>query len=351
MVFSINTVKSASKRSFPINEANAGEDSISFFFESLRLISENNRNTYQLFESFHKTDNNQILQEKILSFSDLLRVSIKRVDYKKIFSKIIAGFIHLLETLWNHLHAFLLNLFGEDRVIKLNKEKLNKINISIDFKDTRCIYSNLGYSTSYTSFKSELEKELSSLILDLTKIGSLSSYNKMKYMEEIEELKEKTYMREEDIDLLRGNILGQNTPIQKENFAKALYKYFRNNGYKVSPGRISPEEMRNIYIEYSESKSNIKVIADDKNKLIKESKNIQTQIMGIKLESYISDTIPQEASSLFIIVLENKCRKVKLICDLYSEVFGAKLDAVKELYIQNKRILFTACKELTKEGL
>lgn len=351
MVFSANTLKISNKKSFPVKEENNIDINISLFFESLKLLKENDRNDYILFKSFTESDNNQIIQEKILTFSDLLKATIKRIDPKNIIRKILNGFMKLLDTLWRNFHAALLNLFGEDRVISVYKNKLNSIDIDIEFKEDRYIYTNLGYSTSYTSFKSELEKEISSLILDLSKIGSINTFNKMNYIRELEEIRNKNIINDEDIDMIRGNSLGYKYGINKDKFASELFNYFRNNGYKVSSGTIKSDEIRNIYNEYMNNKSNLKEVSRDKNELQKASNDIQKQIMNIELETYIQDTIPQEASTIFISILENKCKKVKILCEIYTMILSAKMDAVKDSYIQYRNILFTACKELARRGI
>ena len=345
MVFSTETIKYATNKSIFNNKQNIGDiDNKSFFIESLDLISQEQRVFKSLLnESFSR----EIIYEGVAS--DLLKSAIKRIDPKKIITNIFQGFLKLLETLWNKFHAFMLDYMGKNNVLKRYRNKLETINVSVYFPENRYMYTNLGTSTSYTTFKNELEKEYSSLVLNISKFRDFKTYENL--FIEIENMKNQIDFSDEYFDSIRGNVVASSTPVKKEEFTNSLYEYFRNNGIAISEGYILPEEIRlacNQYFDYSKT---IKQIQKDKSDLSNTAKDLQKKILSINLEEYIKDNIPSDAHAMFISVLKDKARRLNDICNIYLHVFSIKLDAVKESYSQYTKMLMTACKQIVKEGL
>lgn len=348
MVFSTNTILASRNRSFPIKETKDTDiENKSFFFESLQLISEDARNTYRLFQSFHL---NEVITESENNSSLSLKSILKRIDFKKILINLLNSFMNLLEKLWNNFHALLLNLFGQDKVINRYKDKIKSIDFAINYSEDRYIYTNLGGYTTLASYKSTLENELGTLQRELTEVGSLNQSNKEVYVKGLNTVKQNMIVTDQFFDSLRGNILNSRSSIKEEEFANALFKYFRNNGNKVSSGNIGADEIKSIYNEYFNNRSDIQSVINDKNDLIKTSKKIQSQIKSLDIEKYINDNIGSEASSTFVSILELEAKKVQNECNIFLQVFGAKLDALKESYIQYRRILYTAAQEIVRKG-
>ena len=68
------------------------------------------------------------------------------------------------------------------------------------------------------------------------------------------------------------------------------------------------------------------------------------------LEDYVKDSLPQEAQTVFLQLLKNKCIRVGSDCDIYSKFFTAKLDAIKESFKQDTKVLNEVCKEIVRNG-
>lgn len=339
MVFSIDSIKNKPNRSLSVTpETFIDFENKSFFIETLHYLSEESQTFDYCFES--------IINEG--AGKNIIKLLFTRIDYKKLIKKIIDSFVSLLEKLWNNFYAFLMNLFSKNDIIKHNKTALENIKETIYFSESRFIYTNLGLNTSYTSFKNELEKEFTDLLLDMSTFTQYTTYEQ--FFLKIEDIRSKIDMSENYYDILRGKIVGSTNTISKEDFASSLFKYFRHNGIEIGEGNITSSEIRSCVEQYFDYKKSIKQIQKDKKDLIDTSKKLQNDILSINLDKYTSIDIPVEAQKVLVKVLENKSRRIQETCKIYLQVFSAKLDAIKDSYIQNQKILFEVCKSLAKEG-
>lgn len=343
MIFSTQILKSNNNSLFVKENKSIYEDK-SLFVETLGyILNEGKQMDSLIAESYSQ----QIMYEGIAS--DILKSAIKKIDPIKILFKLLQSFIDLLNKIWKNFHTFMLDFANKNQVIKRYKTKLMNIENKVYFPEERYIYTNLGTTTSYTTFKNDLGKEYSSLILDLSKFRDYKTYESLVLA--IEKIKQELDLSDTYFDKVRGEIVGTQNSIAKENFATELYKFFRNDGSPVSASNISPNEIKRITTEYIDFSKILRSIQKDKSDMEDEAKRLQKDIMSIKLENFVKDSIPEEVQRMFIRVLEDKAKRIKLTCDIYLQVFSAKLDAAKESYNQNNKILITACKTIIKEEL
>lgn len=343
MVFSLDTIKESKQRSFPIKSNIDINMDKSFFFETLNMILEESK-TFQ--SCFLETYSSNIVSEGF--GSDLLKSMVGKIDIRKILINILNSFMDLLEKLANDFCALLLSLFNKDKVIKHYKKDIEKIDFSVYYQEDRYNYTNLGLNTSYTSLKNELEKEFSSLILNLSKLSKIRDNEEL--FREIENIKNEIDMTEDYYDDMRGYIIGSRNPVTKSEFAGELFKYFRFGGYTVCAGNISANKIKEICSDYFNYNKAIKTVHKDKSDMKSYARKLQHDIESVKLEDYVKENFPEEAQKMFIGILQNKTIRVKNTCDLFLQLFSAKLDAIKESYITNRKILFEVCKAIVKEG-
>lgn len=350
MIFSTATLLSSKEKSFPLKEqiSFGNIENYSFFFESLNMISEDQRIIQSIISG--SNNNQEICNEGILTVGFLSLLSaIKKIDFKKIISTIIKKFLGLLEKLWNSFNARLLDFMGDDNVIKKYQSKIMNLNDTVEFDEERFIFTNLGISTSYASFKNELEKEYTTLILDLSKFANFSTYEGL--FKEIQSMKERIDLSENYFDELRGRIVGSYNPVSANEFAAELFNYFRNHGNKIPAGNISSQEIKSICNSYFNYSTDMKKLKKDKSDLKEAANKIEKDILNVKLENYAKPNIPEDAQKMFVTILQDKVSRLNLICSLYTQVFSAKLDAQKDSYVQYKKILMTTSKKIVQEGL
>lgn len=310
----------------------------SFFYEALSMMLEENKNiNYMLLNS-----------SNVITEDGIFKSILSRFDLNGILKKILNGFMSIIDKLWNQIHAFLLNFLNADSVIKHNKKKLETINSKVYYSKERYMFTNLGNNTTYTTFKTELESVYGELIDDLIVLRSANNTEKL--YSYIEELHDKVQCADEEMDYRRGKILATQSNIKKEEYASALFNYFRHDGIALAEGDISVEEIHKTVHDFFESKDLIKGAKKDKESMITESKKLQNKINSIKLNEY-SEYGNEKIQEYFITILKFRASMIQNVCEAYIQLFSAKIDAVKDYSKQSRDILLTACKAMIKEDL
>lgn len=332
MVFSTQTIIESSNRSFNKKEIKYQVNPESFFVESLDYILNENKE----FNSLMITETKSTLIN---------------IDFKKIIKWILDKFMELLDKIWKQFKVVLVDFATDNSVIKKYKKQLETTENDIDFSETRYIYTNLGLNTSYSSLKIELEKEKSNLILALSNFDG-STYKSSTLYENLINMKEELSSDNNYLDIIRGKVVGSNESISKEEFAMKLFNYFRNDGIEISSGTILAKEIRKTCSDYFDYSKNIKLVEKDKSDMKSYSNKLKSDISSIKIDKILNyeGNLSNEISKVFNEILVIKSQRVKSICDLFLQLFGAKLDAIKDSQTQNTKILLKACKQIIKEG-
>ena len=281
--------------------------------------------------------------------SNKVKKKIKALDPVDIISKIIDAFIKILLRIWREFEAICMNLISKATNINKYKEKLLNINIPIYYSEMHYNYSNTGRDTSATSFRNEMD----SIFNDLTRV--LDEFSKLKpnynIGNEINKLKLESDIDDVFFDNMRGKILGSENLISAEDYGKALNNYFRSGGILIDDPEITSEEIRKRAQSWVDFKSTYRSIKKDKIDMENCAKNIQKKINNMSSEDYIDNNIPQKDISTFTYITFNYSRKIKEICNIFVMYFTAKMDAAKEEYSSNNKILFKAAQEIVRKGM
>lgn len=341
MIFNTNTIlesRNYSRKS--IVEENNIEDT-SYFFETLNILLDEQKQNNALILSL----NNNIINE---SSGSLFKDLIKKINFKEIIKKIFTGFINLINKIFSQFKVFMLNLFGKDKVIKHYKSQIERFDSNVYFPETRYIYTYLDNSTQLTTFKNDLEKELSTLILSLSGFKNYRSYEEL--YSKLDQMKYEAETTTTYFDHIRSLTLGKDDYISNEEFGKELHAYFRNKGIMIEASYIGPSEIHDSCSRYFNYKNTLKLAEKDQKDLKTTAERIKNDINKFKLEDYVKDSLPQEAQTVFLQLLKNKCIRVGSDCDIYSKFFTAKLDAIKESFKQDTKVLNEVCKEIVRNG-
>lgn len=326
MIFSTKTILESQNKT--IQETNITlQNDKSLFFESLDLI----------------------LQESI-SFNTILSVGKKilsTVNFSDMIKRILKWFANSLESLWKSFISILIGFERPSILINRYKNKLENIDISIPYNKSYVEYSNLGINTSYTSYKVNIENILNSMYRDLDSVRKCRSYNDL--YNELNSIKNdrtnNNYVNE-----IRSEVLGTYDTVSKSEFASKLYSFFRKSTIEVTD--ISPEIVRLTLQNYLQYKSNLNMVEKDKKDLKNASSKIESELSSLNINEYINDSINinNDIEREFNSIINSAISQTKDICEIYLQVFSAKLDAFKESRMQDTRILVIACQEIEKRG-
>ena len=249
----------------------------SFFVESLNIISEDNN-------SFIAKSHHEYLDKNIFKSKEII---INTLDQ----------FIFSINNLYQSFIEFMQN----------------------NSKNNICYNTSLGICTGYTSLKNELNKEFCTLIDDLSKFDGFKSYDGL--YGSIQKIKNDIDFSQKDFYSIRGKCLGCDEPVDDGNFV-AVLSSFVTNGIKESSCDISYNRV-------------LEILKKECNDMIETAKDIKDKFVKLDLYSFYKDNIPTEAKDVFSDMLINKSIRIKKLCNLYTMILGAKIDAYKQLFLQD----------------
>ena len=354
MVFSIETIK-GSKNLTLNNKENKdviNYEDTSWFNLSLEMVLEESVE----FDKLICVDEG--IGDMILGAAgEALKRALKVLNPYDILAKVFDWFISSIATLGRHFESFLLNFLNDDIELSAFKKRLEQYRKPIYYDKPYFEYRNLDISTSYTTYETEIEREYDNLIKDLSNIKYLKS--NMEIADYINNMSMMNQYEESDMEVMRGRVLGLNKPVTKENYADELFLFFRTTASPIEPKfnwgnktNISGERVHEAFRSYYRSGDQKTQIRRDIIKMKTEATKEKAKCKSVKPSDFLSDNQSMDSSVVRIYnnIVSNKCKKIQAICDMYVTLFGAKLDALKEYNITNKKILLVACQQIVKEG-
>lgn len=354
MVFSIDTIKESKTRSLPNIETEVvNYEDVNWFNMSLQMVLEESVEFNNMIFSTEGGIGDLIYGAAANAVKNIM----KAINPYDILAKVFDWFVNSLARLGRYFEAFLLNFLNDDIELKAYKKKLEQYRGSVKLNSSYYEYRNLDISTSYTTYEAEIEREYDNLIKDLEELRYMKSSNDV--AEYINNMSQLNQYEEADIDAMRGRVLGLNHPVTKENYPDALFSFFRTTETPIDPNlgffskdNISGLRVHEAYKAYYQSGTQKAQIRRD---IIKMKTGAMKEKAKVRLVNP-SDFLSQQASMnsqvvrIYNNIVTNKCKKIQAVCDIYVMLFGAKIDALKEYNITNKKILLEACKKIVREG-
>ena len=312
----------------------SSEDDKSLYEEALELLIQENTNY-------------NILLEK--SFGQRLVDQLKKLSPSAIVATIVEKFIDLLRAIWNQFEALCIGILGKSGAIKRYKSSIMKLSKPLYYAAPHYDYTNIREDRSRTDFNTEMNSTYEDFIDALDCLRSLNTYGEMQ--SKIEEFNSRFDDGISYFDSLRGKILGRET-CRQEDFAKELYKYFRDGQSSPMEEEYISADRIKVMLTNIETIKNTKAIAKDKADIEKQANKFKAKFKATKIEDYVSNTDkPSEVVELYKTCINNNINRVKEVCNTYLQYFAAKLDAAKEEYSNDLRILYAAAQEAVRKGL
>lgn len=321
------------------------------FNESLDFIMSitNEMNTYRkdLHKSILEADGNQyIIQESFDGFIGKIK-------------KIIDKFLDFIKKIFKKFSLMLHKIVKSDKYIVKHKEDVKKFSGEFDIK---------GYK--YTNLDND----------DFPQINAyqqFSSFNKYKSSEEIktaDDLINATSnllsSAKSDIDdwysSFRGTVLGSDGSYSETEFKEELFKKFRNqedSADTITIDSVGVIDSLDRFLNYDKTINRIKKLQSN---LEKEYKNIKSEAKNMTSSfdqnDYIKDIFNNvtayagagtedkgKIDANVQLIMDLIVDRISKMCTIHSMAFTSKIEAVKQCYIQDKKILYRALKAVIKE--
>ena len=349
MIYGVNAILESQKK-LQENSVHHHEEFISentsFFLEVLdELVKENFSFNKMMYEN-----NDEVIEEGIGSaIAKAIWNKLKSVDIKKLLFKVFEMFGQLLQKIWNHFKAFMVQFNSKSYNFKKYDKQLKNFDKDLIYADTIHTYTDLGAYRGYISFKSAVEEAYNSLLRDTEQILTTKDISKLAQI--LNNIKQENNNLVVDVDTIRGRALMVGDPIPQEQFANYLYNKFRGfNPQGYEPGTIPADQVRSRY-EFINSSSKLEQeVSNDKDTLLRESKSIGNKIKSWRLEDHFKGEIDEQTASEFMRVASYYIQYNKSICEIFVQILAAKMDAIKEAKIEAVNICTAAVREIVRSG-
>lgn len=239
------------------------------------------------------------------------------------FSQIINRFIKFIKNLIDKFINKMRSLGNRDSFILNNIENLKEFDKEFKIE---------GYNYSITTEVPAIDTLMyTSEFIDI--LDSVDYKLKDEYYNHLEKLNKGL------LDINRGFIIGKRKGITKPDFGNELFKVYRSDKDSASSIKIDSKAVGNSLDRYLNFRS-LDIVKSQRDNIIKNYQQLEKVIYkGVS-------TIDNEYGEL---LLKNKLHELEEIMIDHTAAFGAKLDAIKELYSQDRTILYNAVKKIDEK--
>lgn len=323
----------------------------SLFLESLVLLADEDRlflENFNMIESVNEGIITDYIGKKITdkvsgSFDKLKR----NFTIENILKFIVESIIKIINRLWKEFNIICMNIVSKGSQIKRFKKEISLLGEDIYIPFPFYTYSNIRNSNSRVDIEHSLNEEFNKVK------DSLDSITKMNSVEATNAINKMTlddYDIEFCCDSLRRDLLGTNKNVSNETFATELFRYFRNNETEpYSDVYIMADKYHKILNDYLDGSKTIKGCQRDKEKLESATNKLIKQYDSLNMKNFYN-TYSDNKLDAADAVLKGYIKKIKAISNIYVLYFSSRLDAAKEEFNTNAKILFEVCKYIVREG-
>lgn len=310
----------------------------SLFVESLNILRESNRFFNNLLKKAHT---NLLLAES----SEKNKVYLTEFSFKEIIDNIIEFFVDAIKSLWAKFKNLFRKITYSDSTIDKYADKIRNMKGEFTVSFPRYIYTCFDEDIPSVNLKYTFYEDYTILEQRINEIAELKTKTERSEKMRSLEADVKADVSPAYYDTLRQKTIGRNYMISSNDYASELFNVFRDGGDQAT-SKINNTEVTNILNRYTNNKVLERQIEKAKNETIGAANDVKKKIQSISLQNINRHYTPYDVEEevLFNRVLQAKSGQVNEVCNIYVMAFAAKLDAIKESAIQDKKVLFEAIK-------
>lgn len=280
-------------------------------------------------------------------------------DFLSKVKEIIAKFIKFLKSLLERFSIMLHKMVGSDKYLKKNSDKLLAFDVVDNFEID-------GYEFTITG-NIPAVNALASFTEDFLKINFDTKQGDTTFKQAIQNQYDKfTSEIENKYDKFRAEVIAQDGYITQENYGEELFAVYRDGRtttatIEINSAKVS--ESNNRFKNYADLEKANKKIQQQLEKDYKEiEKKVSSMVKGIKdkdsklltvnvdsdYASVDKFKISNDEMNTLDMFIKAKANQILEMSNIHSMAFSYKLDAIKDCYTQDKKILYTALKQIAK---
>ena len=321
----------------------------SYMSEALDFVSECNSIMDTATKAFYKA----LLEADT---NDMVAITESFADFKDSVANIITKFLKFIKSLFDRFITMLTGLVKAEGHLKKNKALLSKFSSEHEFKVNGYTYTFRPGIPSLTPVD-----ELAGVV------GTLFTLN-----HKVEDISREYQLQTDNLetyyDKKRAAIVGKGADavVYESDFSDELFRTFRDGDNGRSEIIITKAKVDESYIRFDNYETTRKQVVKDKQAIENRYKELKQQIekLGTRGTSgndvtltYTDPTTAGATQTVLtgkdtVVAMELLFKlhadKVQKLSDMHALAFAAKLDALKECFIQDKAILYKALSRVQK---
>lgn len=333
------------------NMNNFKEKKHSFFIETLQFLTEMNADFYEAKRNFYVS---------VLESSNSTDITVVHESFGDFFDsvrKIIDKFLAFIKSLFDRFVTLLNKMIGRDKHIINNKEKLKNFSKVHEFTITGFAYS-FNDAIPVIEAKAAFSKDFvfnygsdNALVLPEKNVA-----DRMKNVKDATSQLSNILGDGSWYDTFRGQVIGDDGPIAKDDFADVLFKVFRSDESIAEEITIDNSEVMSALRRFESSKKDIDDVKKLKSKIESEytsvRKSVESMVKSNRSNGVVTATLDDRLGTSVtlsndeIIAMDNyvklKVNQIQEMSNIHALAFASKLDALTDCYKQDKMILFKA---------
>lgn len=352
--FSTFTLKESTDINTLDNISAYTESSVELTFNFLTETKmEINNASQELYKGILEAETYEVVNESYSNFFTFIK-------------EIIAKFIRFIKSLFDRFVTTLNRFIQSEKYLLKHEKDFSKFtptmefdfegyHFTIDDPGIPMVECRAGFNSAFVG-------------LNLAGIDGKSKEDQSAFI--IDELDKAKYDIDEFIDKFRGEVIGKlNFPISESDFSNELFMVYRDGYDTTSSITVDASVINDSLINLKRYKEREKAVKKIKSKLESEYKSIErsldrvvvrnrdndlSKLIGIDIQGdYTSDSykgikVSEEVLTKLNAFFKAKVDQVEKMSSIHSLAFSYKLDAIKDCYIQDKKILYNALTRIQK---
>ena len=323
----------------------------SFTSETFKFLMEMNDAFREENKIFYRTvmesgDEFEVINEGVSNFLDKIK-------------DIINKFIKFLKSLFERFSILFHKMIGSDKYLIKNSDKLTAFDNVDNFEINGynfTIDGSIPSAIALVSFNEDFLQINFNFKEDANGVAQAIQNQYDKFTAELEN----------KYDKFRADVIGQDGYISAEDYGEELFSVYRDGQTTTSVIEVDSAKVSECYRRFKNYKEIEKEIKKIQTALEKDYKEIESKVK--KLVTSVKD---KDANSLNVSVdsdyatvddfkltnsemtkldmfIKAKADQIMQMSNIHSMAFSYKLDAVKDCYVQDKKILYKALNQIAK---
>lgn len=307
---------------------------------------------------------NKELYRSIYEADSLVAVNESFADFFTKIKDIIIKFLKYLKSLTDRFTTTLHRIVGSKKYIIKNEEELKKFNTDCEFDYdgyTFTIDPNIPVCNALEEFSKEFVR------VDFDSIAKETNNKEKKHLIKKVYDSKKNELDNDYYDLFRARVLGRDGQrIYQSEFGNELFQIFRDGSDNTSVFTISSaiineciNSLKSFDTSEKDIKSKKKEMENQYNSILKQidsmiSSNRNNKVYNLDINTGVYDgktqiNLDNDAMNQLNLYVKALMNQITEMTTIHSMAFSYKLDAIKDKYNQDKRILYIALSKIQKD--